>query len=134
MSEGNKAIIRRLYEELNRGNFAAFDELIADSFVEHEVIPGVEPTKAGVRALFEGMRAAFEGFAMVPEDLVAEGDKVVVRATMRGTQRGEFLGIPASGRVLDMPVADFFRIAGGQVVEHWGVNDSWVMMQQLGVA
>lgn len=134
MSEPNKAIVRRLYEELNRGNFAAFDELIADSFVEHEVVPGVEPTKAGVRALFEDMRAAFEGFAMVPEDLLAEGDKVVARVVMRGTHRGEFMGIPASGRPLALPMADFFRIAGGQVVEHWGLSDSGAMLQQLGVA
>ncbi len=134
MSEANKALVRRLYQELSRGNVGILDELMADAFIEHETVPGAEPTKAGVRALFEGLRAAFSGFEMIPEELIAEGDLVAARVVMRGTQQAEFMGIPSSGRALDLLIADYFRIAGGQVVEHWGVMDTGVMMQQLGAA
>jgi steroid delta-isomerase-like uncharacterized protein len=134
MSEANKALARRFYEEINKGNLAIIDELVADNLVEHEEIPGVEPTKAGVRQWMTLLRTAFPDLRMAQEDMVAEGDKVFIRARMTGTHKGEFMGIPATGKQIDVPFADIVRVAAGQAVEHWGITDTGAMLQQLGVA
>ena len=68
---------------------------------------------------------------MTIEDILAEGDRVVVRAKMSGTHQGDFMGIPATGKRIDVPFADFVRFEGGKVVEHWGATDTGAMMEQL---
>ena len=70
---------------------------------------------------------------MVHEDIMAEGEKVFIRARMTGTYRGEFMGIPATGQQINVPFADIIRVENGKAVEHWGVTDTGVMLQQLGV-
>jgi predicted ester cyclase len=77
------------------------------------------------------MRSAFSEFTMTIEDILAEGDRVVVRAKMPGTHQGDFMGIPVTGRQIDVAFADFLRFEGGKVVEHWGVTDTGAMMEQL---
>jgi steroid delta-isomerase-like uncharacterized protein len=131
MTNPNKTNVSRLYGEISRGNLDLIDELLAPDFVEHEAVPGTPPTRAGVRQMFAGMRAAFPDFQIVVEDSIAEGDKVFVRATMRGTQRGAFMDIPATGKSVQVPIADFFRLREGKIVEHWGVSDLGSMLQQL---
>ena len=131
MSSSNKAIVARLYRDVSSGNLDTIDETLSTDFVEHEVIPGMPPTRDGVRQMFAGMRTSFPDFQIIAEDMIAEGDKVFVRATMRGTQRGAFMEIPASGKTVNVLVADFFRLTEGRIVEHWGVLDMGLMMQQL---
>ncbi len=133
MSEENKALIRRLYESLNAGDLTSLADTLADDVVEHEELPGLEQNKEGVVQFFRGCMAAFDGFRMNIEEVIAEGDRVSVRATTSGTHRGEFMGIPATGKQLNVPLADYFRIEGGKVKEHWGVMDSGAMMMQMGV-
>src|SRR5262245_59992110 len=99
----NKTIARRFYEAINTGKLEMIDELVDEKFVEHEEFPGVPATREGVRQVFQTMRAAFPDFSMTIEDMVAEGDKVFIRATMKGTQQGEFMGIPASGKQMAVP-------------------------------
>jgi predicted ester cyclase len=65
------------------------------------------------------------------DDMIAEGDKVFVLARMTGTQRGEFLGIAATGNTIDVSICDYFRVEAGALIEHWGVMDAAGMMQQL---
>jgi steroid delta-isomerase-like uncharacterized protein len=134
MSEANKAATRRFFERLSAGDLAVIDEVIADNFVDYEEMPGITPDKAGVRQFFSHARSAFPDFNVDVEDIVAEGDRVVARLTMTGTQRGEFMGIPATSRKVSLPVIDILRFANGKVVEHWGIMDSGLMMQQLGIA
>lgn len=133
MSEENKALVRRAYDAMNSGDFASLDEIISDTFVEHEEMPGVAPTKEGVLQYFKAMRDAFGDFRMSLDDMIAEGDKVFLRGSMSGTHNGEFMGIPATGKKINVPMGDFLRIDNGKVVEHWGVTDSGAMMQQLGM-
>jgi len=77
--------------------------------------------------------AAFPDLRMDVEDVVADGSKVVARVRYSGTQRGEFQGMPASGRSADEQLIDIFRFGDdGRVAEHWGVIDLLTMMQQLG--
>ena len=133
MSEQNKANIRRFYDEVfNAGNIAVVDELVASNFVDHEEFPGLSGGRDGLKQFVTMMRTAFPDARMDVDDLIAEGDKVVARLTMSGTQRGEFAGIPASGKSMNVTTIDIIRFENGQAVEHWGVMDSAKMMEQLG--
>ena len=132
MSTDNKALVQRAYEVMGKGDFDALGALIAEDMVEHDVFPGIEPDKEGVLQFFKMLRSAFPDLAMTADDMIAEGDKVFVRATMTGTHQGEFMGMPATGRKIAVPVADFMRIEDGKLAEHWGVTDTGAMMEQLG--
>ena len=92
-TEQNKALLRRLYEELfNRGNLNVVDELIAPDAVEHEEAPGLEGTAQELAKQFVTMlRTGFPDLRATVEDMIAEGDKVVAHITLKGTHQGEFL-------------------------------------------
>jgi steroid delta-isomerase-like uncharacterized protein len=125
-----------IYSLISKHDLDGFMDLVAEDMVEHEDLPFPEAPegKAGVRALFQSMFDAFPDFEMTIEDTIAEGDKVVTRVRATGTHQGEFMGIPATGRRIDVPLIDVARIRDGKIAEHWGVMDSASMMQQLGVA
>jgi predicted ester cyclase len=131
-TEQNKALVRRFTEEVfNRGNISLVAELVASDFVEHaEYPPGRESERGGTTTLF---RSAFPDFKVTIDDLIAEGDKVVVRSTWSGTHKGEFMGNAPTGKSVSFGVIDIIRFAGGKAVEHWGQMDRMGMMQQLGV-
>jgi len=125
---------RRLYDLINAGDIEGFGRQLADDFVEHEVTPGLAPTKEGVTTFFRMQLAAFPDLRMDVEDVVANADKVVARVRYTGTNRGEFMGMSATGRSVDVQLIDMFRFGDdGLVREHWGVLDALAMMQQLGV-
>ena len=127
------ATIRRMYDLLSAGDIDGFGDLIADDFVEHEETPGLEPTKEGVKQFFHMYRAAFPDLRMEPQDVLASGDKVVARARATGTNQGEFVGMPATGKSVDVQLIDIIRFGDdGLAREHWGVFDALGMMQQLG--
>lgn len=134
MSEENKAIVRRLYEAINSGDYPAIGGVISDAFVDHEEFPGFAPTKEGTLQFFKALRESFPDARMNVDDMIAEGEKVSVRATMSGTHRGEFMGIAATGKRVNVPLSDYMRLENGKLVEHWGVMDNGAMMQQLGIA
>lgn len=127
----NKSITRRFYTALTEGRLEVIDEVVAEGFVEHEELPTDAEGRDGLRELFQSMHDAFTDFAVNLEDMVAEGDKVFVRATMQGIQRAEFMGIPSLGKPMLVPVADVLRFENGRIVEHWGVMDTGQLMQQL---
>ena len=132
--EQNKAVARRLIEDVfNQGDISLVDELIAPDFVEHEEMPpGMPSGREGNKAATAMLRSAFPDFKATIDDMVAEGDKVVLRLTWSGTQEGEFMGMPPSGKRFSISVFDILRIDGGKIVEHWGQMDQMAMMQQLG--
>jgi steroid delta-isomerase-like uncharacterized protein len=106
---------------------------MADDFVEHETTPGFEPTRDGVKQLFHMYKAAFPDLRMEPQDIIVSGDKAVARARATGTQQGEFVGMPPSGKSVDVELIDIMRFAeDGLIHEHWGLFDGMKMMQQLG--
>ena len=133
-TEQNKAIVRQFIEEgINRNDFSIGEALLSDSYIEHEELPpGVPSGVEGVKLLFTMMHNAVPDFHASINDIIAEGDKVVVFMTWTGTQQGELMGIPASGKQMAYNVIDIFRIVDGRVQEHWGVSDTMTMMQQLG--
>ena len=132
-AEENKTIMRRIFEVFNTGNLAVADEVIAADVVDHQAPPGVAPGRAGFKQLITMFRTAFPDIQMTIEEIIAEGDRVVARSTMRGTHRGEFMGIPPTGKQFTVTSIDIVHIAGGQGVEHWGNSDDLGMLQQLGV-
>jgi len=130
----HSAAQRKLYELLNDGDIEGFGALLADDFVEHEETPGLAPTREGVMEFFRMYRAAFPNLRFDPEDVLASGDKVVTRARVTGTHQGELMGMPATGKDVDVQLVDIMRFdEDGLVAEHWGVVDMLAMMQQLGV-
>jgi steroid delta-isomerase-like uncharacterized protein len=133
-AEQDKALIGRFVDEIfNRGNMSLADEVMTPDFVEHEQLPpGIPSGREGVKVLASMMRSAFPDFKATIEDIIAEGDKVVIRMTWSGTHKGEFMGIPATGKRVSIGVIDILRMDGGKCVEHWGQMDSMGMMQQIG--
>jgi predicted ester cyclase len=129
-----KNLYRRFMEEVpNRGNFAVADEMLADDVIEYETLPpGLPPDKNGIMQLFRMVRAAFPDLHITIDDLIAEGDRVAARVTLRGTHRGEFLGFAPTGNKIAYGAIDISRFVDGKLVEHWGVPDYLDLMQQLG--
>ena len=118
-AETNKAIIRRLWEEVwNQGNLSVCDEIFDAAYEK-----GFAPV----------LRAAFPDLHFTIEDMIAEDDKVVTRHTMTGTHQGEFMGIAPTGRPIEFTVIDILRLDQGKIVEHWAVQDRLALMQQLGL-
>jgi len=135
MSAENKAIARRFIEEVwNNGNLAVLDELVATNLVDHNPsTPGQGSGVEGFKQVFSTFRTAFPDLHFTVEDMVAEGDKVVSRVTARGTHKGEFAGIAPTGKQGAAEAIDITRIAGGKIVERWGIVDQLGLLQQLGV-
>jgi len=132
--EENKAIVHRFMEEVVRkGNLVSANEIFAADFVYHPPPSGL-PTR-GPEAIIQRVttiRTAFPDIQYTVEDEIAEGDKVVHRLTGRGTHRGEFLGIPPTGKQVTWTVMAIYRIADGKIAERWLNVDDLGIMQQLG--
>jgi steroid delta-isomerase-like uncharacterized protein len=118
----NKAFVRRYLDAINGKDkpAAVQDQYISDA-------------DAILKQHIAGYEAAFPHYALIEDDMIAEGDKVVVRWTMHATYGGGFMNIPATGQQVAMPGIIIYRIADGKIVEHWMQVDSAALMQQLGV-
>jgi steroid delta-isomerase-like uncharacterized protein len=129
------ATVRRIYDLINAGDFEGFGELLAEDFVEHEELSGLASGREAPKQLFAMFQAAFPDMRWTAEDILPSGDKVVARARVTGTHQGEFMGIPPTGKSIDVPLIDIIRFGDdGLGHEHWGVFDQMKLMQQLGVA
>ena len=132
-TQQNTVTVRSLIEEaFNKGNLSAIDELIADEYVNHAGSTDVTG-REGMKSFVTAYRGAFPDYHCVIEDQVAEGDKVVTRWTIRGTQDGELMGIPPTGKRVSVPGVVIDRLADGRLVETWLQADMLGMLQQLGV-
>lgn len=132
MSDENKQVFVRLMEEVfNKGNFDAADDLVADDYYNHEApeSPGPE----GVKATARWLREVFPDYHAEFHELVAENDLVVGRLTASGTQHGEFMGFPATGRSFAVQHLHMGRVRDGKLVEHWACRDDVGQMAQLGL-
>ena len=117
--EENKALIRRYFEALSGKDkpAAVVNRYITDEELKHHI------------AQFE---VVFPGYQLTAEDMIAEGDKVVVRSTFHGTHKGDWMGIPPTGKQVTMPLILIYRIADGKIAEHWMQADTLGLLQQLG--
>ena len=135
MSEQNKAIERRLLEEVyGQGKLDVIDELVASDFVGHgTALDGGDQGREAYRRFVMEMRTAFPDLRMTIEDQIAEGDRVVTRFRVRGTHLGAFQGIPPTGKQGEISGTIIDRIADGRVIECWSNADDLGLLQQLGV-
>ncbi|MDV2996935.1 MAG: hypothetical protein N4J56_006640 [Chroococcidiopsis sp. SAG 2025] len=133
MLEQNKAVIRRYYDELiNQGNFDVADELIATDLVQHS--KGTAQGREGIVQEMQNSHNVFSNFNIKIDDLIAENDKVVVRATVSGVHAGTWMNITATRKPVQFPSIDIFRVVDGKLQEHWDVTDRFGLMQQLEAA
>jgi predicted ester cyclase len=125
MTEENKAIARRVYEIISTGNFDRAEEVVDASAPDNELRPGDSPAKLidTFKETFSEAREGFPDLTITVEDVMAEGDKVTARVTMRGTHSGEFQGITPTGKRVEVKAIDMFRIKDSKIVEHWGHAD-----------
>jgi steroid delta-isomerase-like uncharacterized protein len=132
-TEQNKALVRREYElGVNKKNFSVRDEVLASNFVAH--FPGHAPLH-GIDAFRQFTSAFFTAFPDLEttiDDLIADGDRVAVRQTWRGTQTGDFLHIPPTGKQVTFTSIEVYRVAGGKLAEEWVELDMFGLLQQLG--
>lgn len=133
MEEENKAVVRKVIEGfLNSADPDVADELFHPDFVDHNPsnpdMTGLENIKRSVADWHE----AFPDTVNALEDLLAEGEKVAARWATRGTHRGEFLGLPATDKSVEVTSIGIFRISGGKVAESWDHFDALGMLEQLG--
>ena len=123
-AEENKAIVRRLVEELALGNLDVVDELVAPDFVDRSLLPGQEADREGFKRSVAALNAPFSDTTITIEDQVAEGDKVVTWYTGSSTHdRGPFMGVPPTGRRDSFTGVFLHRVVGGKIVEEWSQGD-----------
>ena len=131
-AEANKALVARYVEDvLNRGDMAAADELFAPDYRRHVSPISTALTREAQKQRLAGIRAAFPDWRVTADDVLADGDRVAFRATIRATQRGPFQNIPPTGREVTVSAIDIVRIEKGKIVEHWGGPDLFSLLQQL---
>lgn len=133
IGEAVKAVVlRNNLEVQGGGDFALFDELFADDFVDHTPQVGTTPDKEGVRKLYQGLREAFPDFRPEIFWQTVKGDIVTTYKIYHGTHLGTVLGIPATGRKIHFESVDAMRVVDGKITEHWGVGNLYSLVAQLG--
>jgi steroid delta-isomerase-like uncharacterized protein len=129
----NKAVITSFVEEvINQGRFERVNDLVALNFVELEPLPGQQQGREGLKQVI-AFRTAFPDIHWVIEEMLGEGDKVFSRFTWHGTHRGEFFGVPATGKQITVKGMVVDRVVAGKMEESRILMDGLSMMRQLGV-
>ncbi len=118
--EENKALVRRYLDAISGKPkpSGVLDQYVSDEILKEHIA---------------GAEAGFPNYELIADEILAEGDKVVLKATIRGRHQGNFMGIPATGKQVDAPVALIYTISDGKISDHWILVDSMTMMQQLGL-
>jgi len=130
----DKQVVRDFVDEVfNQHRVDAADKYIAADIVDHNPWPGFPPTLQGFKDGTRAFLAAFPDCRCEIDDVLSDGDKVVVRSRLSGTNSGSFMGAPPTGKRVEVEGIDIVRTANGKQVEHWGIFDGAAMMQQLGM-
>jgi predicted ester cyclase len=134
MSEANKALAARMpLEVFGQGRTGVIDEVLAPDFIDHGTVPpGMPPGPDGVKAFVAVVRNAFPDLTITVDHAIAEGDFVALHITASATMKGEFAGMPPSGKHATWEAVHISRFENGRVAEHWVVQDQLGMLQQLG--
>jgi predicted ester cyclase len=130
-ADENKAIVRRFLEELARGNLDVIDELLSPDFVDRSLMPGQGPTREDFKRTIAEINEAFSTTSFTIEEQLAEGDKVVTKYTESHVGRGEFAGLPPTGREDTNEGIYIHRIRGGKITEEWSIVDARPVMEDL---
>jgi steroid delta-isomerase-like uncharacterized protein len=129
--EMNKAKVHQAYDAINAGDWDKFATLISDDFNDHNPDPRQKPGAKGAIESLSQFRTAFPDLKFSIQHIVAEGDMAAVHFKLTGTNKGEFMGKPATGKSFTVEGYDLLRIVKGKAVERWGLSDGASMMMQL---
>jgi len=134
MSAANKAVIQAFIEDvLNQRRLDRADDLVKENFIELDPLPGQEQGREGLKAILRMLWSAFPDMYWIVSEMVAEGEKVVTRFVWTGSHRGAFLGIPATGRSVEVKGVVVDRLEDGKMADSRILMDTMGLMQQLGV-
>jgi steroid delta-isomerase-like uncharacterized protein len=129
--DDNKALVRRFFNAIERGELAVFDQIVSQDYNDH--LAGQSSGRETLKRYFAGLRSAFPDLTLPITTMVAEGDYVSVLNSVQGTHRGAFLGRQPTGKRVDAMAFQLYRIANGQLAEHWELADFSTLMRQLEV-
>ncbi len=127
--EENKALVRRFFAAIESGDFGIFDQIVSQDYNDH--LAGQSPGRENLKLYFTKLRSAFPDLKLPMTAIVAEGDYVAVLNAVQGTHKGDFGEIKATGNRVDAMAFQLYRIANGQLAEHWEVADFATIMRQL---
>jgi|WetSurMetagenome_2_1015567.scaffolds.fasta_scaffold488584_1 predicted ester cyclase len=132
--EENKALIRQQIQFMNQHDLEAASALFSPEYLDHNGLPpGLPSGNEGSKLFFRMLLNTFPDLEVIMEDLIAEGDRVVERLTLRGSHNGPFMGVSPTGKRITWGIINIYRIAGGKVIEHWSEWDHLSLMQQIGL-
>jgi predicted ester cyclase len=129
----NENLVRRYQKIYNHNDLDSLNEVVSEDLLPRSIMPGIPPGLEGAKAAHRILLAGFPDYQTIIEDIISEGDKVVARIKMTGTNTGEFMGISPTGKQVSFTGIYIARIANGKIVGHWGEEDSVSLLQQLGV-
>jgi predicted ester cyclase len=130
MSDANRALVQRFYDEvISGGNLDLLDELLTPDFFDHD--SQLPPGPAGFKLFVGALRIAFPDFRWTVDDWVVGADKVVARGHGNGTHRGEFMGVPPSGKPAEWSAIHIFRVADSRLAERWSAVDVGGLLERL---
>ncbi len=133
LMEDMKQLVRDHYEAgVHRGDMQAVERQLNPDFVDHDVLPGTPPGLESTKEYLISLRRAFPDMRVTIEDMIAEGDRVAVRAIWRGTHVGEFMGMAPTNRHFTMSGMVFWRVHNGKLAERWANLDRLSLLRQLG--
>ena len=130
--KANLAVVRRYFDAANTGDLAALDDVLAPDAIDHSAYAGQPAGREGFKAFFVLWRTAFPDLVYTIEDAIADGDRVVIRWTGRGTHRGPYHHIAPTGKRVTMSGVQINRLAAGRIVEDWTSSDELGLLRQLG--
>ena len=126
------SIIRRISEEITtKGDLSVIDGVYDARLINHAANPGASTGLQGMQERHNALRAAFPDWQETIERISARGDKIVVRSIVRGTHKGSWMGIAPTGKRIRAMRITILRLVGGKIVERWGSEDEFGLMQQL---
>lgn len=128
-----ESVVRKWHEINQKGDVDRLPEVISDKLISRNLFPGVPEGLEGLKMLAQGKRAGFPDAKEKIETIFSEGNVVAMLTRFKATHKGDFVGIPATGKKVDFPQIHIFRVEDGKIVEHWGVNDIGTTFKQLGV-
>jgi predicted ester cyclase len=133
IAAANKALVRRFYKDVYVGwNFALVDEVVSPEFTSHDW-PDNGPTgPQAFRDYYAAIRSAVPDARYEVDDLIAEGDRVVVRWRLLGTHEGDFRGIAPTGRPITLKGIAIYRVDAGKLMERWVVSDLLGVLEEIG--
>ncbi len=129
---GNTALVKKFYIALDTKNKDLLDEVLAEDWVDVPLAPGQQLGRTGMKGAVDGYFNSFPDFNVMNQDVIAEGDKVVVRSTIRATQRGAFASVAPSNKPFTIMAIDIHQVCNGRVVQTWHVEDWLSGLFQMG--